>query len=236
VNKSPTDRRRPGVLRLAVGVTGVLLLAVGGWFVVRQQGAPQFEAAGELPADLASTGPATPGVAASPDPAAGSGRGVGAGAGALVDASFAPQRLQVPRLDVDAPIQPVGVESTGNLVIPEDPQVVGWWSGGAAPGSPVGTVLMASHVDSAKDGPGALARLAQTPIGAQVTVRGPDGSQSYQIVARRRYFKGDLPWRQLFNQGMQPRLVLVTCGGEFDYRTRHYTDNIVVVATPAAAR
>jgi Sortase domain len=230
VNDTSTDRRRPGVLRLAAGVTGVLLLAIGGWFVVRQQSAPQFEAAGELPVDLA-TAPATPGAAgSSADPS------TGAGAGAMVDASFAPQRLQVPKLDVDAPIQPVGVESTGNLVIPNDPQVIGWWSGGAAPGSPVGTVLMASHVDSAKDGPGALARLAQTPIGAQVTVRGSAGSQTYQIAARRRYFKGDLPWRQLFNQGMQPRLVLVTCGGEFDYRTRHYTDNIVVVATPVTAR
>jgi hypothetical protein len=216
VNDTSTDRRRPGVLRLAAGVTGVLLLAIGGWFVVRQQSAPQFEAAGELPVDLA-TAPATPGAAgSSADPS------TGAGAGAMVDASFAPQRLQVPKLDVDAPIQPVGVESTGNLVIPDDPQVIGWWSGGAAPGSPVGTVLMA--------------RLAQTPIGAQVTVRGSAGSQTYQIAARRRYFKGDLPWRQLFNQGMQPRLVLVTCGGEFDYRTRHYTDNIVVVATPVTAR
>ncbi len=223
------NRRRPGVLRVAVGVIGVLLLALGGWVVVRQQSAPQFEAAGELPADLASTAPATPGGSAEPKKTTGSVRDIGA----LVDASFAPKRLVVPELDVDAPIQPVGVEPTGSMIIPEDPQVIGWWSGGAAPGSPVGTVLMASHVDSAEDGPGALAQLAQAPVGARVTVRGTAGEVTYLIQARRRYLKDDLPWRSLFNQGMQPRLVLITCGGDFNYRTRSYTDNIVVVASPA---
>jgi hypothetical protein len=36
----------------------------------------------------------------------------------------------------------------------------------------------------------------------------------------------------LFDQAGAPRLVLVTCGGPFDERTRSYADNIVVVAIP----
>ena len=55
---------------------------------------------------------------------------------------------------------------------------------------------------------------------------------TYVVSARRRYLKQDLPWRSVFVQGELPRLVLVTCGGNFDSRTRHHTDNVVVIATP----
>jgi hypothetical protein len=222
-------------VRLAAGLTGAVFLAGGGWLVVRDRNAPpRFEAAGELPAaDPSSAAPAaSPSAGPGADPTSTTTR-TGRAAQVMVDASFAPQRLQVPDVGVDAAVTSVGVEPTGSLVIPEDPQVVGWWAGGSAPGSPVGTVLMAGHVDSARSGPGALYRLAQAPVGARVTVRGAGGAITYVVQARRRYLKGDLPWKALFAQGMQPRLVLITCGGAFDSRTRHYTDNVVVVATPA---
>ena len=150
----------------------------------------------------------------------------------MVDASFRPGRLVLPALGVDAAVVPVGVGPGGALSIPDNARVIGWWSGGAAPGSPVGTVLMAGHVDSAQTGPGALARLSQAPVGARLTVRGPGSEMTYVVRARRRYLKQDLPWRTIFAQGELPRLVLVTCGGDFDSSTRHYTDNVVVIATP----
>ena len=106
--------------------------------------------------------------------------------GVLVDASFPPQRLTVPALDVDAPVVPVQVENGGGLTIPVDASTVGWWTGGAAPGSPVGTVVLAGHVDAAGQGPGALYRLASTPIGARVTLSGPGAQRTYIVQARRR--------------------------------------------------
>jgi len=65
-----------------------------------------------------------------------------------------------------------------------------------------------------------------------LTLSGPGSEVTYVVSARRRYLKQDLPWRTLFAQGELPRLVLVTCGGDFDSRTRHDTDNVVVIATP----
>jgi hypothetical protein len=134
---------------------------------------------------------------------------------------------------VDAAVVPVALDRGGGLAIPNDAKVIGWWSGGASPGSPVGTVLMAGHVDSAQNGPGALFHLSDVPIGARLTVGGPDGAATYIVRARRRYLKQDLPWSSILAQGEAPRLVLVTCGGDFDFRTRHYTDNVIVLATPA---
>lgn len=218
---------------------GVALLLGGGGLVAQRQLQPQFQAAGQLPpvtsVSAAASRPAAATVpptrtAASPVDVSGT-----SAAGVLSDTSFVPLRLAVPALQVDAPVVPVGVDSGGGLTIPVDAHTVGWWSAGAAPGSPVGTILLAGHVDAAGQGPGALYRLATTPIGATVTLRGPGGTRSYVVRARRRYAKSELPWRTLFAQGRQPRLVLVTCGGDFDSRTRHYTDNVVVVATPGPA-
>ncbi|MBC7678192.1 MAG: class F sortase [Pseudorhodobacter sp.] len=244
----PRARRLPRGRRLVVDVLGVALLLGGGGLVAQRQLHPSFQAAGRLPVDTSVSLPAAapPAPPAQTPPAqippaqippaqtrpAQSPAG-GPPAGVLVDASFPPQRLAVPALDVDARVVPVGVESGGGLTIPVDARTVGWWSGGAAPGSPVGTVLLAGHVDAAGQGPGALYRLATTPIGATVTPQGPGGARSYVVQARRRYLKSELPWRSLFAQGRQPRLILITCGGDFDYRTKHYTDNVVVVATPS---
>jgi hypothetical protein len=38
---------------------------------------------------------------------------------------------------------------------------------------------------------------------------------------------------EVFAVGGPPRLVLITCGGAFDRRTRNYADNVVVFAEPA---
>jgi hypothetical protein len=141
--------------------------------------------------------------------------------------------VRVPAIGVSAPVVPTSVDGRGALGIPEDPREVGWWSGGAAPGSPYGTTLLAGHVDSASRGLGSLVDLSRAPIGARVTVTGADGSsQSYRVVARRSYPKATLPTRELFRQDVPARLLLVTCGGQFDRSTGHYERNVVVVAVP----
>jgi hypothetical protein len=150
------------------------------------------------------------------------------------DRSFRPTALRVPAIDVDAPVVQTAVDARGALVVPESPREVGWWSGGAAPGAPYGTILLAGHVDSAEEGLGSLVDLSSTPVGATVTVSGADGgSATYRVVARRSYPKASLRWSELLRQDVPARLLLVTCGGEFDRRTGHYERNVVVFAVPA---
>jgi len=136
---------------------------------------------------------------------------------------------------VDAPVVHEVVDGSGALSLPQDPRTVGWWGAGAAPGAPVGTVVLAGHVDSEQQGAGALYPLAGTPVGARVVVSGPRGEATYVVQARRRYAKDALPWRDLFRQDVEARLLLVTCGGDFDRATRHYSDNVVVYAVPLSA-
>jgi hypothetical protein len=151
----------------------------------------------------------------------------------------APRRLQIRALGVNAQVHPVDVGADGALGVPDDPQVVGWWRGGAMPGQPRGTVLLDGHVDSARAGTGALFQLAHLGPGRRVVVTTTAGTITYVVAARAVYAKRALP-QQVFDQRGPGRLVLITCGGPFNRRTHHYDDNVprsaIVPATSSGPR
>lgn len=148
-------------------------------------------------------------------------------------AAFRPDRVAIPKLHVAAPVRPVNVAAGGGLGVPDDPQVLGWWSSGAWPGAEEGTVVIDGHVDSARLGAGALFALEMLTPGDVIMLHGNGHSRRYLVVARHIYRKSALPPETFATSG-RPRLVVITCGGPFDRRTRHYRDNVVVYAVPAS--
>jgi hypothetical protein len=146
-----------------------------------------------------------------------------------------PRHLALPSLQVNAPIVPVGLQPGGDLTVPDDPHVLGWWQGGARPGSRQGSVVIDGHVDTAAHGPGALFSLRQLRPGDPVVLSTTHGSSHYLhylIVAVRSYPKATLP-AEVFTSTGPPRVVIITCGGAFDPTTRQYADNIIAYALPA---
>ena len=143
-----------------------------------------------------------------------------------------PTAIRIPALGLRAAVVPV-LAPGGALDVPADPQVIGWWSAGPRPGSAAGTVVLAGHVDTAEHGLGAFAALARAEPGTRIEVVTRPATVRYVVVARVRYPKSTLPLDVLASYG-RPRLALLTCGGAFDERTRHYADNIVVVGLPEA--
>jgi hypothetical protein len=144
----------------------------------------------------------------------------------------APVGLSMPDRHVTAPVVPVEVDADGAVGVPDPPTTVGWWSSGARPGDPSGTVVIVGHIDSRTAGIGTLAVLPALESGEPIEVRGADGhTVRYRVVARRQFHKADLPG-EVFAQDGPARLVLITCGGPFDRKRRSYEDNVVVYALP----
>ena len=56
-------------------------------------------------------------------------------------------------------------------------------------------------------------------------------TRSYRVTSLRRVRKAALP-TGIFTRSGERRLVLVTCGGPFDTRTKRYRDNVIVTAVP----
>jgi len=140
------------------------------------------------------------------------------------------------RVDLDgtaAPVDPVGLDRDRQVVVPRDVRRAGWYSSGPQPGDRSGAAVLVGHADDAVQGLGAFARLHDLRAGAEVVVRTAAGDElTYEVVSRERIGKAEVPMGRLFSRTGAPRLVLISCGGEFDPRTRSYSDNVVVTAVP----
>jgi hypothetical protein len=146
-----------------------------------------------------------------------------------------PLRLELPDVELSAPIIPVSVDGDGELGIPDDPQLLGWWASGPAPTQPAGNVVVVGHVDSAEFGRGLFARLPEVPMGAVATVVTSDGARhDYAIEARRTYPRYELP-PEIFDRAGSRGLVLITCTGPYDRSHRTYRATLVLWAVPAAS-
>ena len=233
----------PGVARPDVGGPGVGGPGVGG--PSAQTASGHTGAVGVNPGGLRADGPAvgSPAVAA---PGAGVSVGgsppVGASsavspapvssapaAGAV--AGVAPVHITIPSLGVDTAVDPETVDASGSLGVPRNPATVGWWSSGPAPGSPVGTAVLDSHVNYGGQ-QGAFAHLSDLAPGAIISLSAAGTTERFVVTGTREYSKGALPWGSIFSSQVQGRLALVTCGGAFDTATGHYMDNVVAFAVP----
>jgi hypothetical protein len=156
--------------------------------------------------------------------------GGGSGVVGRTAAVDVPNRLRIGAIAVDAPVRAVSIIG-GELIVPQNGQVLGWWRNGAAPAARAGTVVLAGHVDTRTDGPGALYRAETLVPGQEISVSSAAGPTGYRVVARHAYRKDRLP-ADLFSADGPARLALVTCGGAFDRATRTYAYNVVVYAVP----
>ena len=182
-------------------------------------------------AEPAQQQPADPGGTVAPPEASGPGP-VEPG----VPARAVPLRVRIGAISVDAPIVPVGLEDDGAMEIPDRVAEIGWYDPdglGVGPGT-VGTAVLAGHVDSRRQGNGALFHLRDLQVGETIEIDLADGTTQRWIITQvTQYSKDELPLEEVFTWSGAPRLAVITCGGAFDRTERSYSDNIVVYAEPA---
>jgi len=154
---------------------------------------------------------------------------------APVALDLAPNRIVIQKLGTDASVFAIDTEN-GTLEPPIDPRQVGWWRGGAKPGATTGTAVITGHINYAGV-TGAMAHIGTLDPGDKVWIYGQrNGKQTrmeFTITGVRTYIKKTLPYTEIFNQNVDGRLALITCGGPFDASTGNYLDNIVAYAVPA---
>lgn len=147
-----------------------------------------------------------------------------------------PVRLSIESLSLSQRVRPVGVAADGQMDLPADPEVLGWYHFGPAPLVGRGSVVFAGHLDSRRYGLGPLVRLRDVEVGARVLVTLASGRAATYVVRRiDRYDRQALPV-ELFSREGPELLRLVTCGGAYDPDAGGYQQNLVVTATPAGER
>jgi hypothetical protein len=141
--------------------------------------------------------------------------------------------VHLPTLGVDSSLVDLDIGADGVLVPPVDPDVAGWYRRGAAPGEQ-GPAVIAGHVDS-RSGPAVFSRLDELASGDRVEVDRSDGKAfGYRVVSVESRPKTAFPTALVYGPAPGSVLRLITCGGVFDPRSRHYRDNVVVTAVAAS--
>jgi len=153
----------------------------------------------------------------------------------IPDPALAPQEVSLDSIGVTMPIVATGVQDDGQMELPDDPRVLGWYEFGPAPGDDAGSAVLGGHVDSIDLGTGPLSRLSAMAIGDSITVTDGTGAPvAYRVVTVERIIKGALPVDTLFAPDGPHQLAVVTCGGRYLPDAGGYEDNIVVIAEPVA--
>jgi hypothetical protein len=141
--------------------------------------------------------------------------------------------VEVPSIATASPLIDLGLDAAGELEVPEDFDLAGWFTGGGRPGEAGAPLVIAGHVDSFT-GPAVFARLREVAPGDEVVVADAHGGSVTYVVDRVEiHGKDAFPSLDVYGVTAEPTLRLITCGGGFDTASRRYLDNVVVYATVA---
>ena len=125
-----------------------------------------------------------------------------------------PTRLSIPKLEVDAYVERLGITATGNMASPNGFSNVSWYKYGTIPGA-TGSAVMAGH-DNGIYVPGVFRRLNEMRIGDDVYVVSENGKQlHFRVTDIEVYPYDEAPLERIFNTTDKSRLNLITCTGEW---------------------
>ncbi|MDQ1386025.1 MAG: hypothetical protein QOG65_3404 [Actinomycetota bacterium] len=141
-----------------------------------------------------------------------------------------PVELELTGVTRGASVVPVGLDpGTGDLAVPGSATSVAWYEGGPAPGQ-YGIAVLAAHVDWHGQR-GVFFNLRRVHVGDTAKVSLASGrTERFTITRRAQVAKTDLNRLLVGSRVGPPQLVLITCGGDFDWHTHHYADNVVLFA------
>ncbi|MEU1313944.1 class F sortase [Streptomyces tibetensis] len=179
-------------------------------------------------------GPSQPAAPASDFTTAPSGRTTGSTTKAPPSRAPAPppRRVLLPLAGVDARVTAVGVTDRGEMAVPDEPSVAGWYRYGPAPGSASGSAVLVGHVDSDTGAIGEFAALYDVRRGDGVEVRRAGAEPvRYRVVSRVTVPKNELP-SSAFRRTGAPALTLITCAPPFVPERGGYLSNLIVTAEP----
>lgn len=142
-----------------------------------------------------------------------------------------PVRLVIPSINVDTPIEPVALDSRGNMAVPKNIFGVGWYSLGVRPGE-IGQAVLDGHLDTPDLKPSVFWNLKNLRPGDLITVKKEDG-QYLQFRVDRTVVEStaQFPVKEIFGPAENARLNLITCAGVWDKNLGTFNQRVVVFSS-----
>lgn len=143
-----------------------------------------------------------------------------------------PERLLIPRLNIDASVQHLGITKSGDMAAPNNFVDVSWYKFGTVPGD-VGSAVIAGHEDNALALDGVFKHLEDLELGDDVYVTTEGGARLRFKVVDKKIYPYNLTGPELekvFTRADKARLNLITCAGKW-LAEAHTNDQRLVIYT-----
>ena len=142
-----------------------------------------------------------------------------------------PKQITVSRLGIDYGIVELGQNADETMETPPlFDMVAGWYKYSPTPGE-IGPSIIVGHIDTYK-GASVFWRLREIVPGDEVSILREDGSTvRFKVTGLKQFEQSNFPTEEVYGNTDDAQLRLITCGGTFDKKTLHYSENTVVFAT-----
>jgi len=141
-----------------------------------------------------------------------------------------PVRLEIPKINVNAPVEQVGLAPQGTMAVPKGPTDVAWFDLGPRPGES-GSAVIAGH-EGWKDGVAAVFdNLRQLQKGDQIYITDEENTTTTFVVREIRTYDQNGDASDIFNSNDgKAHLNLITCDGAWNTAQKSYSNRLVVFA------
>lgn len=179
---------------------------------------------------------ASPKASATPKPALGVDTApapVGVGGPAMLQAISralpASTRIQIPSIQVDAPLVSLGVDPDGTMQAPGNGVDVGWYTFSALPGTR-GNAVLSGHLDTATSRVAVFSQLRDLKQGDPMSIVENGQKIDFEVFWTKSWADQVIPLPLVLGNAPSPTLTLITCSGVFDRASRNYSERLVVRA------
>lgn len=138
-----------------------------------------------------------------------------------------PQTIIIPKIGVQAQIDSVGLDESGNQPVPSEKDHVSWFNLGVRPGE-IGSAVLAGH-NVWTYGPAVFYRLPELTPGDKIEIIDANGQTFFFTVSEMHvYDKKGFPLEQVYTLSDRERLNLITCTGQYDTTAHDYSQRLVI--------
>lgn len=142
-----------------------------------------------------------------------------------------PIRLTIPKINVDAVIEPVGPTSEGAIGSPKGPATTAWFDLGTRPGD-IGSAVINGHFGQWKFGVGSVFdNLNRLVKGDKIYVKDENGTIFSFVVRESKIYDPAVgAFAVLYSDDGKSHLNLITCAGTWIPAQKTFTNRLVVFA------
>lgn len=139
-----------------------------------------------------------------------------------------PKRLKIPSINVDAPVEYVGLTSDGAMDVPKDIVNVGWFNLGPRPGGN-GNAVIAGHYGTINNIPHVFDNLHNLHKDDKIYIEDEKGRNIIFVVREIQRYGKDQDSSGIFGSSDgKAHLNLITCTGVWNNTEKTFSERLVV--------